>query len=477
MFDKQKISPLYTDLYQLTMAKAYFKHQKADTSACFDYFFRKLPFKGGYMVFAGLQELLELIAELRFEKDDIDFLHRSGFESDFLDHLSTFSFSGDIYSVQEGDVVFPFEPIVRVEGNLIETQLIETLLLNVLNYQSLIATKAARIRQVAKDKVLSDFGLRRAQSYGGIMASRAAIIGGFNSTSNVIAARKYNIPHAGTMAHSFIECFESELEAFRAYASVFPNSCVLLVDTYDTLNKGVPNAIIVAKELEKKGYKLKGIRLDSGDLAYLSKRAREILDKEGLNYVPVVVSNQLDENVIKSLFEQKAPIDIFGVGTNLVTGNPDGAVDGVYKLCETDGIPKLKISENIQKITLPGKKQIIRYYNGKNLFYGDAITLVNEKIPEKMFHPFEKSKSVSLTNFKTEPLTIPVMKNGNRVIETQDVKNINEYLKYRLSLLPDEHKRFDFPHIYKVGISKTLMDLREETILKYQANEEKISDR
>jgi len=300
------------------------------------------------------------------------------------------------------------------------------------------------------------------------MASRAAIIGGFNSTSNVLAARKYNIPHAGTMAHSFIECFESELEAFRAYASVFPNSCILLADTYDTINKGIPNAIIVAKELEKNGHKLKGIRLDSGDLAYLSKKAREMLDKEGLNYVSIVVSNQLDENVIKSLFEQKAPIDIFGVGTNLVTGNPDGAVDGVYKLSETAGKPKLKISENIQKITLPGKKQIIRYLDDDNLFYGDAIALVNEKQPGKMFHPYVKSKSVSLRNKKAEILTKPVMIKGKAVVKKQDIKSINEYLKHRLGFLPEEHKRFDFPHIYKVGISKALMDLRGKIISQYQ---------
>ncbi len=396
MFDKQKISPLYTDLYQLTMAKAYFMNQKADTTACFDYFFRKTPFSGGYLVFAGLQELLELIAELRFEKNDIDFLHKSGFESDFLDYLSSFQFNGDIHSVQEGDVVFPFEPILRVEGSLIETQLIETLLLNVLNFQSLIATKASRIRHIAKNKILSDFGLRRAQSYGGIMASKAALVGGFNSTSNVFAARKYNIPSAGTMAHSYIECFKTELEAFRAYAKVFPESCILLVDTYNTLRKGIPNAITVAKELEKKGYKLKGIRLDSGDLAYLSKRARKMLNDEGLDYVKIAVSNQLDEYVIKSLLEQNAPVDIFGVGTSLITGSPDGAVDGVYKLAEAGETPKLKISENIQKITLPGKKQIVRYYNGYGQFYGDAIAMVGEKTPNKMYHPFEKNKSVNL---------------------------------------------------------------------------------
>ncbi len=468
MFERQKISPLYTDLYQLTMAQAYFMNQKADTPACFDYFFRKTPYNGGYMVFAGLQELLELIAGLKFEKDDIDFLHHEGFDRNFLDHLESFSFKGNIHSVQEGDLVFPNEPIVRVDGGLLETQLIETLLLNVLNFQSLIATKAARIRQVAKDKTVTDFGLRRAQSYGGIMASRAAIIGGFNSTSNVFAAHKYDIPCAGTMAHSFIECFASEIEAFRAYARVFPDSCILLVDTYNTLKNGIPNAIIVAKELEKKGFKLKGVRLDSGDLAYISKKTREMLDKAGLEYVKIVVSNQLDEYVVKSLLEQGAPIDIFGIGTNLVTGSPDSAVDGVYKLAEAGKQPTLKISENIQKVTLPAKKHILRYYNSDGQFYGDAVALIDEKNPEKMYHPFEKNKSIKLKNCKSELLTKPVMQNGRIVTDQQKISEINDYLEHRLSLLPEEHKRFDFPHIYKVGISKALMNLRDEIILKYQ---------
>ncbi len=464
MFDKQNISPLYTDLYQLTMAQAYFMSQKADMNASFDYFFRKVPYKGGYAVFAGLQELLELVAELRFEKDDIDFLHKSGFNSNFLDYLNGFSFNCDIYSVQEGEVVFPIEPILRVEGNLIETQLLETLLLNALNYQSLIATKASRIRYVSKGKILSEFGLRRAQSYGGIMASKAAMIGGFDSTSNVYAARKYNIPHAGTMAHSFIECFDSEIEAFRAYANIFPESSILLVDTYNTLKNGVPNAITVAKELEEKGYKLKGIRLDSGDLAYLSKQARKMLDKENLNYVKIVVSNQLDENVIKSLREQGAPIDIYGIGTNLVIGNPDGAVDGVYKLAQANETPKLKISENIQKTTLPGKKQITRFYNEAGHFHCDAISLTNENTPTKMYHPFEKAKSISLDGCPNELLTKPVMKNGKIIIEKQDIKTINEYLENRLALLPEEHKRFEFPHIYKVGITNSLLQLRDDII-------------
>ncbi len=468
MFEKQKLSPLYTDLYQLTMSEAYFQNQKARQPACFDYFFRKLPFNGGYMVFAGLKDLLEILTEIKFEKDDIDYLHKAGFNGDFLEYLKSFSFKGDIYSVREGEIVFPVEPIMRIEGNVIEAQLIETLLLNILNFQSLIATKAARIRYVAKDKILGDFGLRRAQGYGSIMASRAAIIGGFNSTSNVFSARKYNLPYTGTMAHSFIECFDSELEAFRAYSKTYPNSCILLVDTYNTLRKGIPNAIIVAKELENKGYKLKGIRLDSGDLAYLSKKARNMLDKEGLKYVPIVVSNQLDEHVIKSLLEQHAPIDIFGVGTSLITGNPDGAVDGVYKLSDINGKPKLKISDNIQKTTLPGKKQIIRFYNEEGKFCSDAIMLINENIPKKMFHPFEKRKATGFNENEYELLTQPVMQNGKILNKKIEIKEINEYLTQRLSLLPEEHKRFDFPHIYKVGISQDLMQQRDDIIFNNQ---------
>jgi nicotinate phosphoribosyltransferase len=283
------------------------------------------------VIYCGLGDLLEVIENLRFSKNDIAFLQNQGLNEEFLSFLENFRFSGTIYSMKEGEVVFPTEPILRVEGNLIEVQLVETLLLNYLNFQSLIATKAARIRYASGNRHLSEFGLRRAQGLGSIDASKAAIVGGFNSTSNVYSAKVFDLKAIGTMAHSFVQSQPDELTAFRKFAEAHPENCTLLVDTYNTLKAGVPNAITIAKEMEKAGSRLKAIRLDSGDLAYLSKKAREMLDKQGLQYVQIAVSNQLDELVIKSLLDQKAPIDLFGVGTSIATGQPDAALDGVYK--------------------------------------------------------------------------------------------------------------------------------------------------
>ncbi len=463
------ISPLYTDMYQLTMGQAYFLDNRHKQPASFDYFFRKNPFKGGYVIFAGLNELLELIQALRFEEDDIDYLHKQGFHADYLEYLKTFSFGGDITGMREGEIVFPVAPIIRVDGGLHEVQLVETLLLNILNFQSLIATKASRIRYSAGSRKLTDFGLRRAQGYGGLQASRAAIIGGFNSTSNVMAAREHDIVPSGTMAHSFIESYDNELEAFRAYAGIFPDNCVLLVDTYNTLRSGLPNAIKVAKELSEKGHKLKGIRLDSGDLAYLSKKAREMLDDEGFADVQIVVSNQLDEHVIKSLIEQKAPIDIFGVGTSMVIGRPDGAIDGVFKLASASRIPRLKISENVQKTTLPGRKKVYRFLDKKNSFYADCVALEDENTPVRMTHPFHKEKCLSLEGRIHEDVFIEHMTGGKSTENGE--KNpaiLREKVAERLKQLPEEHKRFDFPHIYKVGISDKLLETRDAMVQKLQ---------
>ena len=366
----------YTDKYQLSMSQVYFLRGKRDTPAVFDYFFRKLPFGGGYAVFAGLNDLLDIIENLKFNGNDLEFLKEQGYNHEFIRYLKDFSFSGTIYGPQEGDLVFPFRPILQVEATIVEAQIIETLLLNILNFQTLIATKASRMRQAAEGRILIDFGLRRAQGPGGYYASRAALIGGFDATSNVRAAMDYNIPVSGTMAHSFISCYDNELSAFVDFAEVNSKDCILLIDTYDTLKSGLPNAIAVAKKMEESGRLLAGIRLDSGDLAYLSKECRKRLDQEGLGYVKISVSNQLDENIIKSLLDQKAPVDSFGVGTNLVTGNPDGALDGVYKLSLSDGKPRIKLSENISKITLPHLKQVYRIINGDGQFFGaDAITL------------------------------------------------------------------------------------------------------
>ncbi|MGB1314187.1 MAG: nicotinate phosphoribosyltransferase, partial [Bizionia paragorgiae] len=372
------ITAAYTDLYQITMAQVYFS-TKPDGRAVFDYYYRSNPFDGGYAIFAGLEDVLDVLENLKFSPSDLAFLEQQGFEKDFLEYLKAFRFRGNIRSCKEGDVVFPTRPILQVEANIIEAQIIETFLLNSLNFQTLIATKASRIRHSAKDGVLLDMGLRRAHATGGYYASRAAFIGGFDGTSNVKAAEDYNIPCSGTMAHSFIQSYGDELKAFRDFAKVRPKNCVLLIDTYNTLKSGLPNAITVAKEMESRGQKLMGVRLDSGDLAYLSKKTRAILDAANLEYVKIVASNQLDEYVIKSLKEQGAQIDIFGVGTNLVTGKPDASLGGVYKLSEYKGEPRIKLSENLIKVSLPYKKQVYRMIDANGKFYGaDAVTLYNE---------------------------------------------------------------------------------------------------
>jgi nicotinate phosphoribosyltransferase len=453
-------SALYTDKYELAMGQAYYKQSRHQLTAVFDYFFRKLPFDGGYVIFCGLADLLHVIENLHFSKHEITWLHRQGMDAQFLSWLENFHFTGTIYSMKEGEVAFPAEPLVRVEGNLVEVQLIETLLLNYLNFQSLIATKAARMRYVAGNRHLSEFGLRRAQGLGGIHASKAAIAGGFDSTSNVYAAKMYNLKMMGTMAHSFIQSYDDELTAFRKFAEVHPGNCSLLADTYNTLKSGIPNAITVAKELEQKGQKLQAIRLDSGDLAYLSKKARQMLNNAGLEYVQIVASNQLDEYLIRSLIDQNAPIDMFGVGTSIATGLPGSVLDGVYKLCEVNGKPKIKLSENIQKITFPGMKQVYRYIDENGFFTGDAIAGWHEKIPNKMIHPFDPEKSIELDTTKATALLYKVMEHGKSLLQDNNPADVAAYAKERLMQLPEEHKRFNNPHIYKIGISEPLHQLR-----------------
>jgi nicotinate phosphoribosyltransferase len=458
----------YTDQYQLSMSQVYFETGRKDDTAVFDYYFRKNPFKGGYAIFSGLEILLNILEDLRFSEEDIAYLKDQGFTPGFLDYLKDFTFNGTIYSAQEGDLVFPGRPILQVEATIIEAQIIETILLNLLNFQTLIATKASRMRVVAGDKNLLDFGLRRAQGPGGFFASRAAIVGGFNATSNVIAAQKFDIPTSGTMAHSFVQSYNNELEAFKAFAKGRPKDCVLLVDTYHTLKGGIPNAIIVAKEMEEKGERLLGIRLDSGDLAYFAKESRKLLDEAGLDYVKIAASNQLDEYVIKSLMEQEAPIDIFGVGTRLVTGKPDAALDGVYKLSEFKGEPRIKISESLSKATIPHKKQVYRIKNSKGELIGaDAITMRDETGIDRIYDPKEPLKSLPVEDGNMEALLQPVMENGKRTYPERSLQEIAKYSQERLQSLPSEYKRFDNPHIYKIGISKKLKDERDKLLNRY----------
>lgn len=455
----------YTDKYQLNMAQAYFLKGQKDNRAVFDYFFRKLPFNGGYAIFAGLEDLINILDGLRFDNKDIDFLKELGYNPDFIHYLKNFRFTGNVYSATEGDLVFPVRPVLQIEANLIEAQIIETILLNILNFQTLVATKASRMHQAAEGRILIDFGLRRAHGAGGYSASRAAFIGGFDGTSNVRAGRDYGIPVSGTMAHSFIESYDEELSAFNHFAESQPDDCILLVDTYDTLKSGLPNAITAAKKMEERGLRLRGIRLDSGDLAYLAKESRRRLDNAGLDYVKIAVSNQLDEYIIKSLLLQQAPIDIFGVGTSLVTGHPDAALDGVYKLSFANGKPRIKLSENVSKITLPHKKQVFRIIDNDDKFIGaDAVTMGDENDVEVMYHPMYPLKSLHLTNYNKEPLLHGVILNGLRVNNPISLVQTAQYCRNRLERLPVEYKRFDNPHIYKVGISKNLQKERDRLI-------------
>ncbi len=466
-----KHAGLYTDMYQLSMAQAYFLDGRKDDSAAFYYFYRKNPFNGAYVVFAGLYDLLEILEGLCFEDDDIEYLRENNFNHEFLQYLKDFRYKAEIYSVKEGEVVFPNMPLVSVRGNIIETQLTETLLLNILNLSSLIATKAARMRLVAGDeKILTDFGMRRAHGLGAIHASRATIVGGFDSTSNVFSAFTYDIQASGTMAHSFIQSYDDELTAFRTFAEAFPEKCILLVDTYNTLNSGVPNAIQVAREMEEKGQQLLGIRLDSGDLAYMSKVSRRMLDEAGLDYVKIVVSNQIDEHVIRSLRDQGAPIDAYGVGTAVLTGQPDAALDGVYKLAMASGKPRLKLSETVKKVTFPHVKQVHRFSNSNGEFIADAVSLWDEdpKQVTEIHHPFEKDKSLNLFGRSSEQLLEKVMENGKALQEMQHPAESYRYLKKRLECLPSEYKKFENPHVYKVGLSSKLNEKRNQLIHKFK---------
>lgn len=462
------ITGLYTDFYELVMAESYFHNDEKDKHACFDYFFRTLPFQSSYVVFAGLNTFLELLGNFQYTTQDLEYLRSVGFHESFLEYLKDFRFRGSIHAVPEGDIVFPFEPIIRVEGNIIETQLIETILLNTINYQSLVATKASRIRRAAGEKAhLSEFGLRRAPSAGGLFASRAAIIGGFDSTSNAQAAQLFGLKAVGTMAHSFVQKTGDELEAFRQFARFNPDRCILLVDTYDTLRSGLPNAIKVAREMERQGHRLAGIRLDSGDPAYLSRKARRILDEEGLSYVKIAVSNELDEEVIKNLHQLQAPIDFYGVGTNLVTGKPDAALDGVYKLSAFNSVPKMKLSDNNDKMNLPGIKTIRRYYRKDNSFSFDGVFLKEET--EK-----HKGEDFLLVNEKplpaytwSEELMRPVMEKGRRVIVSGAVVDIAKYTRKRLNHLPENYLDLEQCYEYTVLASRQLEELRRRIINRY----------
>ncbi|MCX8107657.1 MAG: nicotinate phosphoribosyltransferase [Verrucomicrobiae bacterium] len=458
------ISGLYADRYELSMAWAYWRAGRASEPVVFDYFFRTLPFRGGYATFAGAATVVAELEDFKFRDEQLAFLRKEGFGVDFLDYLRTFRFRGSIWMPAEGEPVFPLEPVARVEGTLVEAQLIETFLLNILNFQTLVATKASRCRDAARGRTLSEFGLRRSHGLGGLWASRAACIGGCASTSNMQAAALYGLRTTGTMAHSFVQSYEDELTAFRAFAEVHGANTILLLDTYDTLQSGLPNAIAVGRELAARGIRLAGVRLDSGDLAYLSKEVRSALDAAGLEHVKIVASNQLDEYVIRSLLEQDAPIDIFGVGTALAAGLPDGALDGVYKLAECNGKPRMKYTAGLTKQTLPGRKTVSRYCDAEGRFRADAIHLVDEPPPDRIIDPHDPTRRLWLGQWKPEPLLRLVVKDGEPVGCLPDVYSAAAYARTRADQLPPEHRRFENPHIYKVGISPRLAALRDELV-------------
>lgn len=467
----EKHAGLYTDMYQLTMAQAYFLDGRQNDAAAFYYFYRKNPFEGAYVVFSGLYDLLEILEGLHFDEEDIAYLRENKFDENFLRYLKDFRYHADIYSVREGEIVFPNMPLVGVCGNIIETQLTETLLLNLLNLSSLIATKAARMRLVAGDeKILTDFGMRRAHGLGAIHASRATMVGGFNSTSNVFSAFTYGLQASGTMAHSFIQSYDDEITAFRRFADAHPENCILLLDTYNTLNSGIPNAIQIAKEMEGRGQQLRGVRLDSGDLAYMAKKSRQMLDQAGLGYVKIIASNQIDEYVIRSLRDQKAPVDAYGIGTAVLTGQPDAALDGVYKLAMASGKPRLKLSESVHKVTFPAVKQVHRFSDTNGAFMADAVSLWEEDPKEikEIHHPFNKDKSLKIPAWSSQPLQEKVMEKGKALQKMQHPAESYAYLKKRLEKLPDEYKRFENPHMYKVGLSTRLNELRDELIRKFK---------
>jgi nicotinate phosphoribosyltransferase len=444
---------LRTDLYQLTMMQAYWKSGH-DPEATFDYFVRKIP-SGSYLVTAGLSYVLDYIENLRFEDDDIEYLKTQGFNEEFLDNLRSFRFTGDIFAMPEGSIAFPLEPIIRVTAPIIEAQLIETFLLNKMNFSTLIATKASRVVYAARGRAIAEFGLRRAQGDGHLEATRATYIGGCASTSNVIAGKKLGIPISGTMAHSFVTSFDHEIDSYRAYAEAFPKTCFLLIDTYNSI-EGAKKAVIVGKELEKRGEKLMGVRLDSGDLAELSKHVRRILDDSGLGYVKIVASGDLNEWKIDELMIKGARIDLFGVGTELVTGRPTPALDGIYKLSDVvqhnRHVPKMKLSDDTIKATLPGKKRVWRIVE-KGKFVRDIISLDDESIDNAL------------------PLLEKVVEKGKIICNRPSLEEIRNNARENLSNLPDIYKKLDRAPIYPVEFSRDLVELREHIIEKIRMEE------
>jgi nicotinate phosphoribosyltransferase len=463
-----RYSALLTDLYELTMLAGYLEEGMTETFAVFDLFFRQNPFNGGYAVFAGLDTALSYLENLQFTEDDLNYLKSLGiFKANFLDFLRGLRFHGKVTAPPEGTTVFANEPLLTIEGSLAEVQLVETMLLNIINFQTLVATKAARINHAAAGGSVIEFGLRRAQGPdGGLTEARAANVGGIRSTSNVLAGKTFGIPVKGTHAHSWIMAFPDELAAFRSYARVFPDNCVLLVDTYDTLKYGLPHAIIVAREMRAQGKALMGVRIDSGDLAYLSRESRRMLDDAGFPEVKIIASNELDEYVISSICDDGGKVDIYGVGTRLSTcaGEGGGALGGVYKMVRIGDQPRLKITSDIAKATLPDRKRLLRAVAPDGSFIQDIICLAGEGIGpgETVYDPANPLQHVNIPqNAVCREIRSVVMDGGKRTTEHREkLDEMADRTASQLKSLPQGCLRFINPHRYKVSISRGLNDLR-----------------
>lgn len=465
------------DFYELTMSNGYFKNGMYKRTVYFDVFFRKVPDEGGFAIAAGLEQVVDYIENLHFSSEDIDFLRDKGiFDEDFLAYLANFKFSGDIYAVPEGTPVFPNEPILTVKAPAIDAQIIETYILLAINHQSLIATKANRIVRAANGRTVLEFGSRRAQGAdGAIIGARAAYIGGCKGTACTATDEIYGVPAGGTMAHAWVQMFDSEYEAFKCYCQLYPNNSTLLVDTYNTIKSGVPNAIRVFKEeLVPKGIKNFGIRLDSGDISYLSKKARKMLDDAGLPECKIVASNSLDEYLIRDLMMQGAQIDTFGVGERMITSKSAPVFGGVYKLVAVENeqgeiIPKIKISENTAKITNPHFKKLYRLLDRESgMALADQLCVYDEKIDEQqpltIFDPNATWKTKTLTDFTAKELLVPVFINGKKVYDLPDIHEIQRYCAEQIDLLWDEIKRFENPHNYYVDLSQKLWNIKNQLL-------------
>jgi len=467
--NKEKLE-MIADFYEFTMSNGYFNNNRNDI-AYFDVFFRKVPDNGGYAIVAGLEQVIDFIQNLKFDEEDIEYLRgQKIFSQEYLEYLSKFKFTGDIWAVPEGTVVFPNEPLLTVRAPLVEAQLLETMLLLTINHQSLIATKTSRIVRAAQDRPVMEFGARRAHGVtAAIYGARAAIIGGAVGTSCTLTAQKFNVPASGTMAHSWIQSFDNEYEAFKTYAQMYPHGCTFLIDTYNTLKSGLPNAIKVFDEvLKPQGIRPVAVRLDSGDLAYLSKQIRKELDKAGYSDCKICATNSLDEYLITSLIKQEAKIDLFGVGENLITAKSDPVFGGVYKLValEKEGrvTPKIKISENIEKITNPGFKKIYRFYDKETEYcLADVIALRDEEVPKEeyeIFDPENTWKRKTLKNYEVKELQEKIFENGKLIYKVPTLKEISEYAKKQQERLWEEIKRLENPQKYYVDLSQNLYDLK-----------------